>query len=263
MKKANLEKLLEESPEAYYWAGFLLADGSFVNNRICFTLALKDKESVDSFGRFIEYSGERNPVKNSIGIACMDNDIVPKIMDKFDFKKRKTYNPPASLPDTSIDLLLSMIIGFIDGDGSIRKQTGRQDCQLTVKVHGSWIDVLNQMADVINKFVKSNTVEAKINKAGYAFFNITNSIILKKIKRKALELELPVMQRKWDIINLQSTSRQEEAKIVEEKILLMSHYNMKIDEICYILGFKYHRVAEVLRKNNIKVESKEESKYVW
>lgn len=39
---ANLQRLLEDTPEAFYWIGFLLADGSFSNGRIRF--AIKDIE---------------------------------------------------------------------------------------------------------------------------------------------------------------------------------------------------------------------------
>ena len=44
----KIEKLLDETPESYYWVGYLLADGHFNKNyRLNFTQSGKDKISVE------------------------------------------------------------------------------------------------------------------------------------------------------------------------------------------------------------------------
>ena len=45
-KKNDLSGLLEDTPEAYYWIGFLMADGCFSSSnramKICLSLGIKD-----------------------------------------------------------------------------------------------------------------------------------------------------------------------------------------------------------------------------
>jgi len=54
----GLERLLENTPEAYYWIGFLMADGNFdihgYVNRLTLFLSEKDKEHIQKFSQFIE-----------------------------------------------------------------------------------------------------------------------------------------------------------------------------------------------------------------
>ena len=44
IRAADLSKLLEDNFISYYWIGFLLADGSFSDNRLKLTLKKNDSE---------------------------------------------------------------------------------------------------------------------------------------------------------------------------------------------------------------------------
>ena len=133
----------------------------------------------------------------------MDTKIVKEIKDKFNISNKKTYYPPKNLTSISNkDLLIALIIGFIDGDGCIAKKN--KAFSLTVKCHSSWLDILQF-------FVKEISVEsnAKINAAGYAYFSITNVLALQELKEKAIKLELPILERKWDKIDLNYIKNEE------------------------------------------------------
>lgn len=134
-RSANLSKLLENNSCAYYWIGFLLADGTINHEtmRLKLTLAKKDLSHVERFHKFIQSS--QNISLNTV--SCQDKLTVPKIIDKFDLKKRKTYNPPEKQLELDINLM-ALYIGFIDGDGSIKKVHKRKDCNIIIKVHSSW-----------------------------------------------------------------------------------------------------------------------------
>lgn len=67
---ANLHKLLENSVEAFYWIGFLLADGSFSNGKIRF--AIKDIEQLYKFGDFICYTGAYSECNGCKRISSMN-----------------------------------------------------------------------------------------------------------------------------------------------------------------------------------------------
>lgn len=197
-RKSNLSILLEDTPITYYWIGFLLADGNFGKlNTIKCTLSSVDKNHIKKLQTFLNIENLNFENNNSAcTIKAMDTDIVPLICKKFDISNTKTYNPPKTLEHIkNRDLLLSLIIGFIDGDGCISNKN--KSFSLTVKCHSSWIEILDFFAKKINP-----TSQAKINNAGYAYFTISNVESLKEIKRKALEFRLPILSRKWDKIDL-------------------------------------------------------------
>lgn len=68
-------------------------------------------------------------------------------MEKFGISYNKTYNPPKNLSNFKEDFLYCLLAGFIDGDGNI--QNKRKDFMLRIKVHNSWIDILNVFSKLI------------------------------------------------------------------------------------------------------------------
>ena len=143
----SLNKLLEDTPEAYYWIGYLLADGHFYTDKIKFTQNGEDKLSVEKFKNYVNGSCEvkYDKILDSAIFSVMSKDIVPQIMRKFDIKSDKTYNPPHNeiFENMDIDLLAYLFIGFVDGDGHIANLHNRPDYNLRIKVHSSWKDILN------------------------------------------------------------------------------------------------------------------------
>ena len=91
-RKCDLSPLLKETPEAYYWIGFLLADGHFQDGRIAFHLALRDKEQVIKFADFINWTGnfeDRGDL--GIGVRAKHTDVVEQLCEKFDIRSTKTW----------------------------------------------------------------------------------------------------------------------------------------------------------------------------
>jgi len=195
----------DESLVKYYWLGFLLADGSFESRgRIKITLAAKDKNHLQKLQKFLQIQN----MKETFGkypdctIAGMDSKIVKKLCKQYSIVSNKTENPPI-LKNIQGDKLKALGIGFIDGDGSICRYSKRSDAFIRVKLHKSWINLLNYIYE--NK--------AKINKQGYAEVCIAGFEKLKNLKRFGLENELPLLERKWDKINLFYVNRLEKRKM--------------------------------------------------
>lgn len=238
MKKCNLKRLLEETPETYYWIGFILADGHINNNtRIKITLSKKDKNHLIKLQNFLEI--ENMYENDEVSISGMDSKIIREFCNKFDIKSNKTYNPP-NLNINNQDLLFSLSIGFIDGDGCIDNQTNRTDCKLRIKCHSSWLDTL--------KYIYSK--QPYINNQGYVCLNITNSIILKQFKQKALDLDLPIMNRKWDKIDLNFIGRQEQGKINSNDVLKLLKQGIKKSKIAESLGLAKSTISNIIKRNN-------------
>ena len=245
----NVCKLLDDTPETYYWIGYLLADGHFYENRIKFTQNGLDKISVEKFKTYLESSCDvkYNDKIDHAEFSVMSTDIVPKIRDKFDIKENKTYCPPDKkiFEMMDIDLLAYLFIGFVDGDGHIGNLHNRPDYNLRIKVHSSWYDVLNVLSEKL--FGLSGYV--KINKQGYTVFTLGNSQILKEFKRKYFEnISFEPLHRKWDVIDLNYVGKYEQAKITFDKVKELYEKNYPVKDICRILNLKEGLVYKDIKK---------------
>ena len=217
LKKANtnglkkqsrsMEKILgdvkpllnKESALSGYWLGFLLADGHFSKtNRIVLCLADLDSDHVFKFGSFINFSGKIKKEKCKTAISIMDSFNVKNIKETYDIKNDKTYSPPnlKIFENLSDDFLLSLIIGFIDGDGCVHDRKNKQSKFITVKCHSSWLNILNYFISRISIFSGVKIPDGIINNQGYARIFITNNVHLKFLKKKTIEFKLPVLNRK-------------------------------------------------------------------
>lgn len=203
--KHNMRKLLEDTPEAFYWIGFLLADGYFVDNRqISLELSNKDESHIIKFNSFVNKKGYKITPKAEnrfihLTTTLSNSNVFPLISEKFGIQPLKTYNPPTKLQNIKDGkLLFSLIIGYIDGDGTIQKR-GQF---IKVDVHFSWLEIHKFMEDSIYKFLNlPNPYLSHINTKNLASLGFHKIEILNLIKKKAIELNLPIMRRKWDRIN--------------------------------------------------------------
>ena len=142
---SDLSILLEDTPETFYWMGFLLADGHFEEKRIIVGLSEHDREHLEKFAKYINYTGKLSVRKrephNSVYLSAMDSEVVVKLREKFDIKSNKTIEPPKTLKWIPDDLFLCLMAGFIDGDGSINESSIR------IKVHSVWFNILSEFCN--------------------------------------------------------------------------------------------------------------------
>jgi hypothetical protein len=245
-------KLLEDSYITYYWIGFLLADGNFEKRgRLRLTLSIQDLNHLEKFANYFNINTPIRIINNktAAGIQKMKADIIKPLIDKFGIDENKTKNPPNIDIFKSIDkdLLYALIIGFIDGDGCIRYQTGRKDTAITIKLDPAWLDFLN----LISTFLLNKNI-SKINNAGYASLVISNSIAIKRLKQKAIDFNLPILSRKWEKIDMSFISRQEQAIINRNNVLKLKNEGKSINEISEILNLKYNCIYQILSRNKNK-----------
>lgn len=221
--QSNLSVLLEDSFESFYWIGFLMADGTIIGKkRLRLVLSIKDQRHLLKFKSFCGIRNHFKIISNNkpqIGVHAQDSITVPKICEKYSLKQKKTYNPSSFIPNNK-NLFLAFLIGFIDGDGCIKKQSKkRKDSIIAIKMHSSWLDYLNKLSNKLSEAVDIKPTCAKINSKGYAIIHWCNAIVLKYLKNKTVELGLPVLQRKWDRIDLNYESRNEKTIKDKEKLI--------------------------------------------
>ena len=251
----HVEILLENNVESFYWIGFLLADGSFKTKRLCLGLSYKDIEHLKKFGKFIQYKGKykigisklNDKEFKSCGIDVQDSVYVPKIMNKFNIHHNKTKNPPNTILKWDRKLLLALFAGFLDGDGCIIKKTNRSDAKFGIQIHSSWLHILQEF----NKIIFDNKCYCEINERGYAVLRSENFPILRKLKLEVLELNIPILKRKWDKINENYINRLERGNILRENILNDLDFGLTRKEI----GLKYN-VSQALITKVLKYEGR-------
>jgi hypothetical protein len=213
--KPNLEKLWIETPQSFYWMGYLFADGYYHAplKQVVLASASVDKEHLEEYASFIGakaklYSkkgdfckGFENSDRVAVRVSVADSIFAPKIAEKFDWKLKKTYNPPEVEILNKVlktkDQFLPFFTGFACGDGYLNKI----NLNIKIEIHASWIFVLKFFAEKLVEFNISNTPpRLSINKRGYAEFHLCKSGVL-KLNEYIQEVNLQVLRRKWDKLN--------------------------------------------------------------
>lgn len=201
-RKGDLSKLLEENLLSYYWIGFILADGHLSStNQLVVSLANEDKGHLEKLAFFLKGSVKECKRTKSPGsyvgseptyqrLAIQDKTLGLQIKNKFNISNRKTYNPPNNLEHLPNDFLLAIIVGFIDGDGSITTQN-----YIKIECHNSWKKVLSLFKDVLEKNTNISINESKEGRK-YCYIQLKKDIF-KFMKNFAIKHQLPILTRKW------------------------------------------------------------------
>jgi hypothetical protein len=253
--KNKLIKLLNESKESYYWLGFIMADGYITkNNRLRIGLSIKDATHLETFRRFINCGTIRTEIKtNSFGtfesasISIMDVKTLGDIKNRFKIETDKSKNP-INIESLSNENLIPFLVGYIDGDGSIIKQSNRNDCRINFHIHSSWIVVLENIRTRLEGIYNIKIPKPKIDKEGYCTWNIANNEIITSLKNKSIECELPILKRKWDRIDENKISRYKKTKENREIIQKLLLEGKKNNDICKILNLKPSMVSQTIKK---------------
>lgn len=203
-RKGSLHKLLEETLETYYWIGFILADGHFTkSNQLVVVSSLKDQLHLEKLAKFLDgqvkiYDRSDSPgkyegsEKQFCRIAIQDHKIGKQIKEKFDINNNKTYKPN-DLRKLNIqnDLMKSLIIGFVDGDGSFLTENS-----IRIECHSAWRNNLFYIKEFCEKYLDAPDMSISDESREHCYITL-NSKSTKELRQFALENKLPFMQRKW------------------------------------------------------------------
>lgn len=231
---SKIHRLLEETPESYYWVGFIMADGHITpNNRLQITLALKDSEHLLALAKFLGIESNYHVYKTTCRLSGMDTINLAKFRLKFNILENKTYSPPIEIIEKfSNQLFLAFLIGYTDGDGTIGFQSGRKDYCIRYRVHSSWSTILDLIVSRLNLIYNTSISKSHISKDGYAQLNIANIDLCKELRKIADTL--PSLRRKWDKIDFNFIKK----KRVKEDVLnfISQNPNMRNTDISNATG---------------------------
>lgn len=248
--------LLSDTPEAAYWAGFLMADGSVdhCHMRLRITLADKDIEHLKKLSSFLNHQTGPRPYKGQHTLSLQDKIFVGRFVRKYDFRPNKTENPP----NTSLikeEAVLPFFVGFVDGDGHVRKQLGRRGAILSVKVHGSWFLELTNLGDRVGKLLGCPAPKVKVDNSGYAVLRVSEHRTLRLLRMYVEEANLPVLRRKWELIDLSFITRTERAKEKGSEISSLFYSGVRVGEIAKRLKISPSSVCNYIRRNSLRKEA--------
>lgn len=262
MKYYKLKKLMNGTAESNYWLGFIMADGYLTKNRLKIGVSSKDEEHLIKLSNYVGYGNVITESRTTnfgtfmtSQLSIMDSDTIPKIRNLFGMSDNKKSHNPINLNQLSDDDLIPFLIGYIDGDGTINKQTNREDSVIRFHIHGNWLIVLDSIRVRLENIVGVDIPTPKITKYGNCSWQLTNSVVTTYLKKECLQLELPFLKRKWDRINENHVSRYVKSRdrLKQVKNLLSKGYRNK--EICEELNIHPSTVSKIIKRNGLSYQT--------
>ena len=150
------------TPDSAYWLGMLASDGCVYENRnkIYINAQAEDKEHIESFIKFIGYTGE---VKERLS-KCKDKEYPSVYLELYSKTMKNRLIELGIVPDKSnkdIDYLsyipdeykIYFIFGYLDGDGSIINT----ETHKSISILGNYLFTLSSINFLSTKlFIESN-----------------------------------------------------------------------------------------------------------
>ena len=197
----SLDKLINnKSLETFYWIGFILADGSFYNNRFEFGLKEDDTNVLEAFAKYIDFKGaiKHKDSTNSSRIQFNNKPSIERFMKEYGFNYDKTYNPCSfeSFKNYSKEQITSLLIGIIDGDGNIQENGSTYANAITITAHKLWKSFYEGLLTYleiplhISEKENDNCITIRICRREYCI----------ALKQFIINNNLFYFSRKWDII---------------------------------------------------------------
>jgi hypothetical protein len=251
----DLSPLLSETYQAYYWIGFIFADGHLSKEGRLSVTSSHDKEHLQEFANFIgckvDKTKKSKSKKNFKGsspyfyrVALQHCDIGEKIIKKFNMSNTKTYNPPKLKWINEDWKFFCFLIGFIDGDGNIGKRG-----YVRIENHINW----NNVHLFIKNKLKSFGIESSVS----TVYKDNSSIICVSSKsyhflhEKIVSYNLIVLKRKWNkkfvLGNLNFFTLKNNIENIKKWLIEGLNY----EEISCKLNCSYQGVVKFCKRNKI------------
>lgn len=183
-KHLNESFFSSNTKAAYYWAGFLAADGYIEGdrNRIGLGLQAQDKEHLVKFQTAVGSSHEICPfMKGSAYRIRFNSEIMVKDLENiFNITPAKTFT--YALPNfEDTYLMLEFMRGYIEGDGHIEKTASGKLKLHLCSANKKFLDEFIELCGLILNRDITQTPSLQINKKGQVYsvtFTVQDSIEL-------------------------------------------------------------------------------------
>lgn len=163
-------------------------------------MSAKDKEHLEKFASYINYSNNiaYRKSSNSYRVLFCNKQSIAAVMNYYNINYDKTYNPVNfnSYTHFNKELLLSLLIGIIDGDGSIQSNGSKRANIIAITAHKNWKTFYAKLLSTLNIPIHISEVKG----ANTIAIRICRREILLYIKHFIINNNLTVLERKWNII---------------------------------------------------------------
>lgn len=101
----------------------------------------------------------------------------------------------------------------------------------------------------LNDLTLIESPDAIIGDDGYAYLCFSNLKIVRFLKEKSIELNLPVLRRKWSRIDENRVSKYEKSEFNKKNVISLYKNGLTQKEICEKLSLSKGRVSIILKLN--------------
>lgn len=226
----KFKKLLDyENNITLYWIGFLLADGHISKQKnIQINLSKNDAPHLFKLKKHLGEFKIRE-TNSIVRVTLSDKKTINKLANDFCWESNKTKTPIQIPNFLTEDGLFSLIIGFIDGDGYINEKG-----HIKIKCDSSWKEIL----EFFYFHLTNENKKFNLTSDNCSLVYINKLKILKNIKEKILNLELPFLERKWNKIQMR-VLKNEKYNIVKNLIDIGYKFNQIKKETNFSDSFIY------------------------
>ena len=95
----------------------------------------------------------------------------------------------------------------------------RKDFCISIQTHSSWTTIFEYFNTLLSRINNQNLSPPKILKSGYVRYNICNINVIKWLKKFTTDNNLPILCRKWDIIDENYITRHDKKQLLISSIL--------------------------------------------
>lgn len=200
----SLANLLKETPQSYYWIGFIYADGHLSKGG---RLMVDTSHDVDHMGELAKFINGKvtihkryKSLKNMSGsnktryrVAVQDSISYNLVFTKYHISNIKTYKSPDLNWLDEYWKFISFLIGFIDGDGCVCKHF-----YIKIENHSSWIHAHEFFKDGLAKWLNVKSSVGIISKRNLSKIGISSKAYA--LLKSFIDTNyLVVLKRKWSI----------------------------------------------------------------
>lgn len=163
----NIQKLIKDSSDKFYWLGFLAADGSVVNNTLIIHLNIIDKKHLELFKVFIEANYNVEEILNSQNRETSKIQInsfeLISYLRKYNIIQNKSLIFSIPVKEIPEKYLFDFLRGLIDGDGCIRINNHQQISLSFCSGSKKCVEQMNEFLGINNKISKyENTYSIQV-----------------------------------------------------------------------------------------------------
>lgn len=204
----NLLPLLSDTLESFYWLGFIAADGCVTKSGLLtVSQHSKDKDRVYQLSLYLNSKVKRLTTKNTFtgkSNHCYITNVYQKQVTDIIREKFGLDNICKTHAGIKLDFIkneqqaISFVLGFMDGDANIRKDSARIQCYHT------WVEVfknLQLLLPIEYRLGWIKLVYKKQRNSSYATWQMYSGCI-RQLKRFAIENNIPISPRKWGCVDI-------------------------------------------------------------